>query len=46
MSTWVIYSKETDVPIWKSDNRFDLEVLMSHMKVALGDKFYIDKKDK
>lgn len=40
---WVIYSKTTDAPIWKSDNRSDLEVIMAHMKIALGDKFYIDK---
>jgi hypothetical protein len=44
--SWVIYSKETDAPIWKSDNRSDLEVIMANLKIALGDKFYIDKKDK
>lgn len=39
---WAIYSKETDVPIWFSEDMKDLMATMAELNRSLGERFYVD----
>lgn len=39
---WAIYSRETDAPIWISEDSKDLIRNMLELKRSLGDRFYVD----
>lgn len=46
MDTWVVYTKETGLPLWKSDNKKDLAIIVQKLPDAISSKLYIAKATK
>ncbi len=46
MITWVVYTKEGGLPLWKSDNKNDLDIIIRKLPDAISSKLYIAKATK
>lgn len=41
MITWVVYTKEGKLPLWKSENKKDLDIIIWQLPDAIKDKLYV-----
>lgn len=41
LTTWVVYTKEAELPLWKSDNKSDLDIIVKQLPKAIKDKLYV-----
>lgn len=44
MGSWVVYTKGRKLPLWKSDNKNDLELIVKQLPNHVRDKLFIAKK--
>ena len=41
MTSWIVYTKVGGLPLWKSENKKDLELLIKKLPRSLNNRFYI-----
>lgn len=46
MTTWIVYTKEENSPLWRSDNKNDLDIIIKKLPDAISTKLYIAKATK
>lgn len=46
LTTWVVYIKEAELPLWKSDSKSDLDIIVKQLPDAIKDKLYVAKAKK
>lgn len=46
MITWVVYTKGAKLPLWKSENKKDLDIIIRQLPDAISSKLYIAKAEK
>jgi hypothetical protein len=41
LTTWVVYTKQGNFPLWKSENKNDLDIMIKKLPDAINDKLYL-----
>lgn len=41
MTTWIVYTKKENSPLWKSDNKNDLDIIIKKLPDAISTKLYV-----
>lgn len=41
LAVWIVYTKDGNLPLWKSDNKNDLDIIVKKLPKVIGSKLYI-----